>query len=582
MKPVPVRASGEIYNSSTSVSRSYLNQPEMTAEKFIPHSFSWQAGARLDRTGDVARFLPGVHIEFPGRVDNQISIRGCRIALEEIEAALEQHPSVRYVFVLAREDEWSEKRLVGYVSSGLKQQGWRESGEVINDVSKGVSVAELNRYLRVRLSEYMVPSCVVVPDELLSIPNGKLDQRALPALGQSRKDGAPDHLAPLTLAEEIICSIWAEVLRLQKVRVEENFFEPGGHSPLVTQVMSHMTAALGIDLPLRHLFDSPTGRALALIRDEHLRNSFLNTPTPISLRPCYSHLPPSFAQQRLWFIDQLDQPRPDYNIQTPVSLSGSLNIKVRAQTLSEIFRCNEALRIMFDVVKGEPVQIIEPPEAVRLEAEDLLGRTEREHERTIWRLTREEAQQPFDLLSARMLRTNEAANIGRFYICTVIVSPRFTEKPSGYNCRSSRGHKVNDTINSWDSLDSYTFTALTVAASPQYCNGLDRRHFQYVLNHFAQTGTFNGQSSYSYNVIAKPRSCQRSAACEFARHAVGAKRFIDVLYNQTTFESNADATVNHVRESQVFALFVDERGLPASTQDCQAIPLLNQYLYTPF
>jgi acyl carrier protein len=247
LQPVPIGVAGELHIGGDGVARGYLNQPELTAEKFIYHSFNGEPARRVYRTGDLARYLPDGNIEFLGRIDNQVKLRGYRIELGEIEAVLGQHPLVQSSVVVVREDTPGDKRLVGYVVG-------RE---------KSFDGAEIRKYLKQKLPEYMVPSAFVRLDELPLTPNGKVDRKALPAPDQDRPELGNIYQAPRTPVEEALASIWCELLKVDKVGIQDNFFELGGHSLLATQIMSRVRSGLSIELPLRTLFESPTVEQLA-------------------------------------------------------------------------------------------------------------------------------------------------------------------------------------------------------------------------------------------------------------------------------------------------------------------------------
>jgi len=242
LQPVPVGVYGELYIGGDGLAREYLHQPELTAEKFVPDPFSSEAGARLYRSGDRVRYLADGNIEFLGRIDHQVKIRGYRIELGEIESALQQHPAVREVVVLAREDVPGDKRLVAYV---------------VAQSAPADLVDELRAHLRASLPEYMVPSAFVTLDALPLTPVGKVDRKALPVPERSASQQAA-YVAPRTPSEGILCGIWAEVLGLERIGIEDDFFELGGHSLLATQVVSRVRQALSVELPLRELFSFPT------------------------------------------------------------------------------------------------------------------------------------------------------------------------------------------------------------------------------------------------------------------------------------------------------------------------------------
>jgi acyl carrier protein len=249
MRPVAVGVSGELYIGGECVARGYLNGPCTTAEKFVPDPFSAEPGARLYKTGDVVRRLADGNLLFIGRDDHQVKIRGFRIELGEIEAALTQHARVARAVVVAREEASGDRRLVGYVvpSEAGQHEGLRE---------------ELREYLRKKLPDYMVPSALVVLESLPLSAHGKLDVRRLPAPDATSVQ-AEEYVAPRNEAELQLEWIWEELLGVQAISVNDNFFDRGGHSLLATQVVSRIRATFGIDMPLRAMFDTATLAELA-------------------------------------------------------------------------------------------------------------------------------------------------------------------------------------------------------------------------------------------------------------------------------------------------------------------------------
>jgi amino acid adenylation domain-containing protein/thioester reductase-like protein len=264
LQPVPIGVKGELYIGGASVARGYLNHPELTQEKFIPsfstplvkggrgdQKVSGNRGDRLYKTGDLARYLPDGNIEFIGRADNQVKVRGYRIELEEIAAVLSQHPDVSQAVVIQREDIPGDKRLVAYIVANL---------ETLHTKSLQNSTSYLRDFLKAKLPDYMIPSAFVVLKSLPLTANGKIDRQALPAPAQSEKQA---FVAPRTAIEEVLAGIWAELLSLQRVSVEDNFFELGGHSLLMTQLVVRVRDTFEIDLPLSVLFETPTIAGLA-------------------------------------------------------------------------------------------------------------------------------------------------------------------------------------------------------------------------------------------------------------------------------------------------------------------------------
>jgi amino acid adenylation domain-containing protein len=249
LQSVPIGVPGEIYIGGDGLARGYLKQPDLTAERFLPNPFGKQPGARLYKTGDLARYLPDGKIEFLGRIDNQVKIRGFRIEPGEIESVLIQHAAVREAVTLAQEDEVGEKYLIAYIVA------------VQMPISR---TSELRNFLKEKVPEYMVPSAFVFLEAMPLTPNGKLDYNALPALDQSSHELGERYVAPRTLVEELIAEIWAEVLKRDKVGIHDNFFELGGHSLLATRVISRAHKIFEVEVPVRILFEHPTIAGLAL------------------------------------------------------------------------------------------------------------------------------------------------------------------------------------------------------------------------------------------------------------------------------------------------------------------------------
>jgi hypothetical protein len=252
-QPVPVGVPGELYIGGAGVARGYLGRPELTAERFLPDP-SGSPGARLYRTGDLARYLPDGDLEYLGRADQQVKIRGYRVELGEIEAVLAQHPGVTQVAVVLRADLGSDPRLVAYL------------------VPAGPTPAmdDVRRFLTERLPAFMIPAVFVVLETFPLTPSGKLDRRALPVPDAQRPETAAPYVAPRNPTEATLARIWGQVLRLERVGVQDNFFEIGGHSLLATKVVSRVRSELQVELPLRSLFRAPTieGLALAIVQQQ--------------------------------------------------------------------------------------------------------------------------------------------------------------------------------------------------------------------------------------------------------------------------------------------------------------------------
>src|SRR6185295_12805767 len=320
-------------------------------------------------------------------VDGQVKVRGFRIEVGEIEAVLAGHEGVREAVVLVREDERGDKRLAAYV---------------VKQAEREVSIGELKDYLRERLPEYMQVQWVVAVEELPLTANGKVDRRALQALEVEFARG--EAVQARTPVEEILAAIWAEVLGRETVSVHDNFFELGGHSLLATQVISRVRDAFGQEVALHSLFEQPTvvGLAREIEAGRGLGAELQGQPMERVERA--ERLPLSFAQQRLWFLDQMEPGSSFYNIPAAVRLRGVLNVEALERTLSEVVRRHQVLRTHFIAVDGAPVQVIEAAAPLKLAVLDLSGLEEAERTAETERLIAAERARPFDLMRGPLLR----------------------------------------------------------------------------------------------------------------------------------------------------------------------------------
>jgi len=385
---VPIGVPGELYIGGVGVTRGYLNRPELTAERFIPHPFSNDSASRLYKTGDLARYLPDGNIEYLGRIDHQVKIRGFRIELGEIEAVLRQNPAVEDAVVIGQEYDLHDNRLVAYVVPSQEQV---------------LSTSELRRYLKQKLPDHMVPSAFVPLEALPLTPNDKVDRRALPA-PEFQPELQQSLVAPRTPIEEMLTSIWADVLRIELMGVHHNFFELGGHSLLATQVISRVRDTLAVELPLRSLFEAPTIAELASRVELELKNGQSQEAEPLVPIPRLESIPLSFAQARLWFLDQLQPNSAFYNMPLALRLSGQLNIAAIESSINEIIQRHEALRTNFTTQEGQPVQIIASTLNLKLRVVDLLYLPESSREIEAQRLAFEEANRPFNLEREPLIR----------------------------------------------------------------------------------------------------------------------------------------------------------------------------------
>ncbi|HEY0367927.1 MAG TPA: condensation domain-containing protein, partial [Pyrinomonadaceae bacterium] len=385
MQQVPVGVVGDLYIGGNGLGRGYWNRPELTAEKFIPDAFSDEAGKRLYVTGDKARYLASGDLEFLGRADHQVKIRGYRIELGEIESALRRHEKVRDAIVVAREHA-GDKQIVAYVVA-----------------SEDVKISELRSWVGESLPKYMMPAAFVLMDQLPLMPNGKVNRKALP--DPDFKPGETSLTAPRTPIEEILLSIFADVLGVQQLGIDDNFFELGGHSLMATRLISRVRNELNAEVALSKLFESPTVAGIAEEIEALLRDGKGVMYQRIEPAPRDESLPLSFAQQRLWFLDQMEPGSSFYNISAIVRLTGKLNVDALERSFSEIVRRHETLRTRFEVVDGQPAQVIDQSLSHSLPLVDLRGLSEGGRDREVERRAAGEAQTPFDLSRGVLLRT---------------------------------------------------------------------------------------------------------------------------------------------------------------------------------
>ncbi len=385
--PVPVGVLGEILIGGDGLARGYLNQPELTAEKFIPSPFSSDADARLYRTGDLARYLLDGRIEFAGRVDHQVKIRGYRIELGEIETALAKQETIRECVVMAREDVAGDKRLVAYVVP--------ESGAI-------TTPGAMLEWLKQRLPEYMVPSAFVILERLPLSPNGKVDRKALPTPDYDNSPGIREMGNPV---EELIANIWAEVLKSKQVTQSANFFDLGGHSLLAAKVVARIRQTLNVELPLSAIFESPTVAGLASRVDTLLREGNVSSEPAMVPMNSSSPVPLSFAQQRLWFLDQLEPNSASYNVPMALRLTGMIDTEAMEAALIAMVARHESLRTTLQLQEGDPVQVVATDLALPLTKSELSHLPMDQAEAEARRLVKEEAQRPFNLSAGPLFRS---------------------------------------------------------------------------------------------------------------------------------------------------------------------------------
>ncbi|MFB2896610.1 amino acid adenylation domain-containing protein [Aerosakkonemataceae cyanobacterium BLCC-F50] len=394
LQPVPIGVPGELYIGGAGLARGYFNRPELTEEKFIPHPFTnkeqkFIALSRLYKTGDLARYLPDGNIEYLERIDNQVKIRGFRIELGEIEAILNQKADVQTAYVIAREDIPGNKLLVAYI---------------VPDPHVTPTIDQLRQFLKAKLPEYMVPSAFVIMESLPLTPNGKVNRRVLP-IPDLERDRQDKFIAPRSPIEEMLVLTWAQVLQVPQISIHDNFFELGGHSLLATQLVSRIRSNLQVELPLRCLFTAPTVAELAELIQQLKQQKLELTAPPILPRAKNAELPLSYAQSRLWFLDQFQPNSALYNIPIALRLVGTLEITALEQSLVEIIHRHEVLRTNFITVNGQPVPIIKTEVNSKISVVDLQHLSTTEREIAYAQLAQQQAIQPFDLAHTNLLRT---------------------------------------------------------------------------------------------------------------------------------------------------------------------------------
>ncbi len=379
---------GEICLRSPHLAAGYLGDPELTRERFQPNPFTGLPGDRIYRTGDLGRYLPDGEAAFAGRRDQQVKIRGFRVELGEIEAALGRLPGVREAVVVAREDEPGDRRLVAYI---------------VPETEGTVDVTRLREALRTLLPAYMVPAAFVLLDRLPLTPNHKVDRRALPAPEAAGSDRP--FAAPVTATEQTLAEIWATVLRLERVGRHDDFFALGGHSLLALQVVSRLRDRLGIEVPLQALFEATTVEELAGRIDGLGGRPSAGAGRIPHRDPEGEPQPLSFTQERLWFLDQLTPGTAIYNLPSPLSLRGPLDVAALVRAFDEVRRRHAVLRTRFAEQGGTGVQIVDPWQPRPLLEVDLAALPEPARRDEARRLTAAETAWPFDLGRGPLLRT---------------------------------------------------------------------------------------------------------------------------------------------------------------------------------
>ena len=385
-RPVPGGSTGEIYVSGAALASGYLNREEETARAFVPDLI--RGTGVMYRTGDLARVLPGGALQYLGRRDHQVKVRGYRVEIGEVEAAVGSHPDVAQVAVLTDHDASGSLRLVAYLRAASR------------DADLTLLVGGVREFVGSRLPGYMVPSAFVVVDSFPLTANGKVDRVALAAQG-GRQESGRAFVAPRGAVESLVAAVFGEVLEVEGVGASDDFFELGGHSLLATQVVARLHAALGVTVGVRLVFECPTVSALAAAVAEIGEQDDRGREDPILARQTAGPVALSFAQQRLWFLQQLDPEGAQYNLWSVLRLQGPLDVSALSAAFSAVLERHEVLRTRVEVHDGIPMQVIDPPTPMYLRPEPVPGPRDWSHAEA---LARAEVARPFDLTASAPLR----------------------------------------------------------------------------------------------------------------------------------------------------------------------------------
>ena len=416
MNLLPVGVKGEIYVGGIGVARGYHSRPDLTAEKFVSNPFAKnsldQKQSRLYRTGDIAYYLADGSIMFAGRVDDQVKISGFRIELGEIESTLKVYGEVAQAIVMARENDEEEKRLVAYIvlketliasltqdSAQISSSGkefFTLKGEIIQELTE-----KLRKHIADYLPEYMIPAFFLYINELPLTANGKVDRKALPAPDLTIRQVEDEYVAPHLPIHHEICQIWVEILRIEKIGIRDNFFKLGGYSLLATQVISRIRNNYNMDIPLRALFEHPTIEDLSKIVESLHQDQTALPALSIVAGERGEHLPLSFAQERLWFIDKFNQDgTASYNIPIALRFKGSIDKAALEGSIQDIIDRHESLRTAFIDIDGVGRQVIYPAMKLAISWQEVSQLKQEEIERIV----NEEAIKRFDLSKGPLIR----------------------------------------------------------------------------------------------------------------------------------------------------------------------------------
>ncbi|MEL6557228.1 MAG: amino acid adenylation domain-containing protein [Bacteroidota bacterium] len=387
LKPVPVLSHGELYISGAGIAKGYLNQEELTSERFIDNPFI--PGTKMYRTGDNVRWNANGDIEFLGRLDYQVKIRGFRIELSEVESAIHEFEKVSGVVVIDRK-MGAEKQLIAFFTPKLP--------------GKDIEIAQLTNFIKERLPDYMVPAKLVQLDLFPLTGNGKIDRKALAAIEVSF-ESSEDFVAPQTDTEKIIAEIWQDILQIDQIGIYDNFFELGGHSLLATQVISRTNKALNLELPLRRIFEKPTISELTKIINETKPKDKVMTIKEVlkEAETTRERVALSYTQERLWFLDQLGLGH-QYHIPAILEIKGDLNKDLTERAFQYLVERHESFRTVFEEEDGVPYQRILSNQEFKIQFEDISVLSQEQMDKTLRRIVSNFVNNPFDLKTGPLLR----------------------------------------------------------------------------------------------------------------------------------------------------------------------------------
>jgi len=395
----PIGVAGELCIAGPGLSKGYLNNPELTAERFNRSYRSY----RSYNSGDLARWLPDGNIEFLGRIDHQVKVRGFRIELGEIEHCLLTHENIKEVVVLAREKQGGTHYVCAYIVP-------RNSDDPFNPAHP-LTVSELREYLLHQLPDYMIPAYFIQLEQLPVTPNGKIDRKALPEPDQSTIETGVEYVAPMTDTETKLVNIWQPLLKIERIGIIDDFFELGGDSILVNQSIARIREELQVEIPLRKFFEHPYIKALSEEIEKQERQ--VSSIKPVKRE---GEIPLSFAQERLWFLQELDAESTAYFVPRVIRIKGQLDIALLERTFSEIIRRHEILRTVFPTVDGRPVQRIQEPYTFKIPVIDWSQEEKENQNKKVSHFLEEEGQRVFDfengpLLRVTLLKINQAEHL---------------------------------------------------------------------------------------------------------------------------------------------------------------------------